>query len=108
MFFAVISGFGAMAQNTLCITIIQVESSPAMRGRMMSYVAFAYFGMLPLGSLLIGSVSQKIGAPNALLCQGIFSLAIIAVFFTFFNKDIINKRNIKQLEEAEEIVLQKI
>ncbi|MGZ4037626.1 MAG: MFS transporter, partial [Bacteroidia bacterium] len=77
---AVICGFGTMSQTTICITIIQVHSEPKMRGRVMSYVAMAFFGMLPLGSLLIGAVSQGIGAPNAILCQGITALIIAAVF----------------------------
>jgi MFS family permease len=92
MVFAVVSGFGVMSQNTICITIIQVESVPAMRGRMMSYVALAYFGMLPLGSLLIGAVSQKIGAPNAMLSQGIIALVIAGVFFRFLTDNKWNRK----------------
>ena len=51
-----------------------------MRGRVMSYVAMAYFGMLPLGSLLIGTLSQRIGAPLTMLCQGILALLIAVLF----------------------------
>ncbi len=80
MLFATITGFGTMSQNTVCITIIQVESDAAMRGKMMSYVALAYFGMLPLGSLLIGAVSQKLGAANTMFCEGIVALVIAAIF----------------------------
>jgi MFS family permease len=106
--FAVVAGFGTMSQNTICITIIQVESDANMRGRMMSYVALAYFGMLPLGSLLIGAISQKTGAANAMLYQGIVALIIAAVFFKFLRKDKMNKEHIEQLEEAEDIVMEKI
>ncbi|WP_082035937.1 MFS transporter [Pedobacter lusitanus] len=70
MFFAALSGFGMMCQTTICLTIIQVDSDPEMRGRVMSYVAMAYFGMLPLGSLIIGVISQKIGAPAAIFFSG--------------------------------------
>jgi predicted membrane channel-forming protein YqfA (hemolysin III family) len=70
-----------MSQTTLCLTIIQLEADANMRGRVMSYVAMAYFGMLPLGSLLIGSVSQWIGAPNALLMQGILAFIIALLFY---------------------------
>ncbi|MDR3714843.1 MAG: MFS transporter [Puia sp.] len=103
MLFAVISGFGVMSQNTVCITIIQVESAPAMRGRMMSYVALAYFGMLPLGSLLIGAVSQRIGAPNAMLSQGVIALVIAAVFFRFLRGDT-PKGDRDAVRRSEEIV----
>ena len=47
----------------------------------MGFFAMAMFGMLPLGSLLIGAVSQQIGAPNALLCQGIMAIIIAASVF---------------------------
>jgi MFS family permease len=107
MLFAVVCGFGSMSQNTICITIIQVESDANMRGRMMSYVALAYFGMLPLGSLLVGFSSQKIGAPNTMLIQGIIALIIVASFAKFLRRDKIAERNIQQIEEAEELVIEK-
>jgi hypothetical protein len=44
----------------------------------------AYFGMLPLGSLLIGFISQKIGAPLTMLCQGILAVIITVVFGKIF------------------------
>ncbi len=72
-----------MAQNTICLTIIQVETDPAMRGRMMGFVGMTFFGMLPLGSLLVGAVSQHIGAPATVCSQGIISI-IIALFFAGF------------------------
>jgi len=102
MLFATLSGFGAMSQNTICITIIQVKTDAAMRGRVMSYVAMAYFGMLPLGSLLIGSISQKIGAQDTLLLQGIISLLIAGTVAAFLRKERLKKEDIGQLEEAEE------
>jgi MFS family permease len=108
MLFVVVAGFGSMSQNTICITIIQVESDATMRGKMMSYVGLAYFGMLPLGSLLIGTVSQKIGAANAMLCQGIAALIIVIVFFKFLKKDKMNEGHIEQLIKAEEVVTENV
>jgi len=83
MLFATISGFGMMGQTTIIMTIIQVDSDVNMRGRVMSYVAMGYFGMLPLGSLLIGIISQQMGAANAILCQGVIALIIAAGFSPF-------------------------
>jgi len=83
MLFATISGFGMMGQTTIIMTIIQVDSDVNMRGRVMSYVAMGYFGMLPLGSLLIGIISQQMGAANAILCQGVIALIIAAGFSRF-------------------------
>ncbi|TZF85797.1 MFS transporter (plasmid) [Pedobacter sp. BS3] len=81
MFFALLAGFGTVAQNTISNIIVQSESAPRMRGRAISIMIMAMYGMLPLGSLLVGAVSQQIGAPNTILCQGIIGLIIAAVFY---------------------------
>lgn len=87
MLFATLSGFAMMSLTTVCLTVIQVDSDPQMRGRVMSYIAMAYFGMLPLGSLIIGAVSQRIGSPAALFCQGITALIIAALFYKYLRSD---------------------
>ncbi|MDP4217618.1 MAG: MFS transporter, partial [Bacteroidota bacterium] len=81
MLFALLAGFGMMAQTTITNTIIQTTVTPAMRGRMISYFAMAYFGMQPLGSLLVGTVSQYIGAPNTILAEGLAALLIVGLFW---------------------------
>ncbi|MBS1660729.1 MAG: MFS transporter [Bacteroidetes bacterium] len=78
--FSVIIGFASLTPMTASLTIIQIEAAAHMRGRMMSYIALAYFGMLPLGSLLVGAVSEKITAPTTLMLQGIIALLIAIVF----------------------------
>jgi len=108
MVFAVIAGFGAMSQTTICITILQVSADKHMRGRVMSFMALAFFGMLPLGSLLVGSVSEKIGAPDTLFCQGLISIIIAVVFISFIKKNSLNKREKEEFEEAEELIPQKV
>lgn len=87
MLFATLSGFAMMSLTTVCLTVIQVDSAPQMRGRVMSYIAMAYFGMLPLGSLIIGAVSQRIGSPAALFFQGITALMIAALFYKYLRSD---------------------
>jgi MFS family permease len=81
--FAVLIGFGSLMPMTASITAIQMEAATHMRGRVMSYMAMSFFGMLPLGSLLIGAVSQRIGAPLSMLCQGVSALIIAACFSGF-------------------------
>ncbi len=83
MAFAVIAGFGMMAQTTMTNTIIQTSVAPEMRGRVISYFAMAYFGMMPVGSLLIGAVSQYAGAQNTVLGSGILALIVLAIFWRF-------------------------
>jgi MFS family permease len=108
MLFATLTGFGMMSQTTIFMTIIQVHSDASMRGRVMSYVAMAYFGMLPLGSLLIGFISQQTGAPNAILCQGIIALIIVSIFSNYLRKDKLDKKKMEQLNEEDDVVIEKI
>jgi MFS family permease len=108
MLFATVTGFGMMSLTTVCITIIQVNSDIKMRGRIMGYVAMAYFGMLPLGSLLIGAVSLQIGAPNAIFCQGVMALIIAGIFARFLRKDKLDKKNRDSIEQAEDIAIEEI
>ncbi len=100
MVFATLTGFGMMSLTTISNTIIQLKSDPRMRGRVMSYFALAFFGMMPLGSLLIGSVSQLIGAPDMLLIQGMIAIIIVLVFSRFLRKDKLDKKNQKKFEEG--------
>lgn len=79
--FALILGLGSITPMAISISIIQMEAASNMRGRVMSYIALSFFGMLPLGSLLIGTASQKVGAPLTMLCQGIVALTIAVIFF---------------------------
>jgi MFS family permease len=97
MVFATVAGFGMMSQTTISNTIIQTSAAPAMRGRVISYFAMAFFGMQPLGSLLIGTVSQYIGAPNTILAEGIVALLIAFGFAPY----IINKKS-KELDKTVE------
>ncbi|HXB39037.1 MAG TPA: MFS transporter [Bacteroidia bacterium] len=108
MLFAAMAGFGGMTQTTICLTIVQVNTEAHMRGRVMSFLAMSVFGMLPLGSLIIGSISQQIGAPNTLLCQGIIAIIIAIVFSKFLRKDKLNKKEMEKLGEVEEEIIKKI
>ena len=80
MLFAVMAGFGGMTQYTACNIMVQSESEPHMRGRAIGILLMAIFGMLPLGSLLVGAISQHIGAPVTMLGEGIISLVLALVF----------------------------
>jgi MFS family permease len=83
MFFAVLIGFGGIAQYTVCSIYVQSHSSPQMRGRTIGILLMAIFGMVPAGSVLVGGVSQYIGARVTVLGEGIIAL-LVALFFAKF------------------------
>jgi MFS family permease len=108
MLFATVIGFGTVAQVTISNIVIQSESASYIRGRVISIMIMAMFGMLPLGSLLVGALSQKIGAPNTLLCQGIIGLIAAALFFNILRKPKADHISESQANELEEKVLEKL
>jgi MFS family permease len=73
-------GFGMMVQMASSNTVLQTIVDEDKRGRMMSFYALAFMGMVPFGSLFAGILASKIGAPATLLIGGILCV-IGAVLF---------------------------
>jgi MFS family permease len=79
--FAAVAGFGMMSQITISNTLIQTTVDPSMRGRVISFYAMAFFGMQPLGGLIVGTASHYIGVSNTVLAEGIIALIIGVLHF---------------------------
>jgi MFS family permease len=90
--FATVAGFGMMSQITVSNTLLQTTVEPNMRGRVISYYAMAFFGMQPLGGLLIGSISKWIGTPNTMLAEGAVALMIGLLHMRFLRKEKLKKQ----------------
>lgn len=90
--FATVAGFGMMSQITVSNTLIQTTVEPNMRGRVISYYAMAFFGMQPIGGLLIGSISKWIGTPDTMLAEGVVALLIGALHMRFLRKAKLKKQ----------------
>jgi MFS family permease len=76
----VVTGLGFMVQMAVSNTLIQTIVEEDKRGRVMSFYTMAFMGTAPFGSLLAGSLADRIGAPNTLLFGGIGCI-IGAVWF---------------------------
>jgi MFS family permease len=70
LLFLLASGFGMMTQMASSNTILQTILPDARRGRVMSYFTMAFIGMAPFGSLMAGSLANRIGAPITVLISG--------------------------------------
>ncbi|WP_316830787.1 MFS transporter [Pedobacter aquatilis] len=106
LIFATISGFGMMSQITISNTLIQTTVDPNMRGRVISFYAMAFFGMQPLGGLLIGSISQLIGTQNTVLFQGAIAVLMGCLSYRrLYKGEIKNRQTVKPVSE---LVLEKI
>lgn len=75
-----VGGFSVTA-ITLLNTILQTRASDEFRGRLMSAFMFTFAGLLPLGNLMAGALSQIIGASLTVMLGGV----ICAVFFIVIN-----------------------
>ena len=75
-----IIGLGWMVQMASTNTIIQSIVDSDMLGRVMSLYAVAFFGGMPLGALLLGSVADMIGPMNTFLASGAAVLACATAF----------------------------
>jgi MFS family permease len=79
----VIIGFVSVTFNTLGNSSVQLASDPELRGRVMSLYMLVFMGGTPLGSLLIGWITEQWGAPIALIISGgvcIVAAAVAAIF----------------------------
>ncbi len=90
--FIVLTGFGGMTQYTACNILVQSESEPHMRGRAIGILLMAILGMMPLGSLLVGAVSQYVGAPATVLGQGVIAIVVALVFAKFLSRPVVSQR----------------
>jgi len=57
------AGFGMMAQMASCNTVLQTLVDDDKRGRVMSFYTMAFTGTAPIGSLLLGFLAARLGAP---------------------------------------------
>jgi MFS family permease len=63
-------GFISVTFNTLGNSSVQLASSPELRGRVMSLYMLVFMGGTPLGSLVVGWITEQWGAPIALVISG--------------------------------------
>ena len=79
--FLVGAGFGFMLLMAASNTIIQSIVDEDKRGRVMSFLMLAILGTVPLGSLAVGALADRIGAPTTVILEGACCL-LIALWFS--------------------------
>jgi MFS family permease len=87
LLFVTIAGFGMMSQITVSNTLIQTTVDQNMRGRVISFYAMAFFGMQPLGGLLVGSISKWVGTTNTMLGEGVAALLIGLLHWRYLRQE---------------------
>ncbi len=87
LLFVTIAGFGMMSQITVSNTLIQTTVAQNMRGRVISFYAMAFFGMQPLGGLLVGAISKWVGTTDTLMGEGIAALFIGLLHWRYLRRE---------------------
>jgi hypothetical protein len=60
----------------------------------------AFFGMQPIGGVVVGAVSKWIGTPDTLMAEGICALLIGLMHFRFLRKQKLKEKQKAPLETA--------
>jgi len=58
--------FAFLSMNTSMTTLLQTDTDPALRGRMLGIYATLFAGLQPLGTVLYGVLAQAVGLFNAI------------------------------------------
>ncbi len=77
----VFTGFATMTLMASCNTLIQTLVDDDKRGRVMSFYTISFVGLGPFGSLLVGALAARLGAPAAVFINGLGCLAAAIVFW---------------------------
>lgn len=75
-------GFCSIIFTTLVNTMIQLNASDEMRGRVMSVYTLVFGGVIPIGSLFTGQLTEYTGAPGCMIISGIIGMIATAYSIT--------------------------
>jgi MFS family permease len=73
-----LAGFGMVRYAATTNTLLQLVVEDRYRGRVMGLYTVMFLGTAPLGSLVLGALAERFGAPAAAFASGTVSLAAAA------------------------------
>ena len=82
-------GWGFMVMVNLSNTIVQMNLTDNLRGRVMGIFTFTFFGLMPIGSLVNGALADLLGAARTIQINAsiLFVAAIMLILFFPFIRD---------------------
>ena len=83
-----ICGISALTMLISANSYVQVNSDPAVRGRVMGIYMLIFMGGTPFGSLLIGYLTETVGVRETIALCGGFSLLVCVLIWFFFSKKV--------------------
>ena len=76
----IVTGFGMVILFAACNTLLQTMVRETMRGRIVSLYSMSFMGFTPIGSILLGTVTELIGLQNTLSITSALCL-IVAIWY---------------------------
>lgn len=79
-----ICGVSALTMLISANSYVQVNSDPAVRGRVMGIYLLIFMGGTPFGSMLIGYLTEAVGVRQTIVICGAISLFACSIIWIFF------------------------
>jgi len=77
-------GFSGLVLVASCNTALQLIAPDALRGRVMSLYSLIWGGVFPIGSFMVGSISEVWGVSRAFLVMGTIALSALIALSTWW------------------------
>jgi predicted MFS family arabinose efflux permease len=90
-----LAGAATMASASFMLSLAQLITTDAMRGRVMSVYNLAFRAGIPLGSLALGKLIPTFGVSRAIAGAGL-ALVAVALYFLLMNRDATFRRASQQ------------
>ena len=90
-----ICGISALTMLISANSYVQVNSDPAVRGRVMGIYLLIFMGGTPFGSLLIGYLTETVGVRETIAICGGFSLLMCVAIWIFFKDKVERPEDIR-------------
>ena len=94
-FWLPICGISALTMLISANSYVQVNSDPAVRGRVMGIYLLIFMGGTPFGSLLIGYLTETVGVRETIAICGGFSLLMCVAIWIFFKDKVERPEDIR-------------
>lgn len=85
--FLFVAGAAMIGVFAMVSSLVQLITADQMRGRVMSVYNVAFRGGMPLGSILVGAIVQRLGAPPVIAVNGAL-LVLLGCYFLFVHRRI--------------------
>jgi MFS family permease len=77
------SGAAGILIMNLTNALMQTLALDSLRGRVMSIYSLTFFGLMPIGSLIIGLLAEGLGEPPAFIIFSAAALVFAAVIWVW-------------------------